>query len=150
MYRMSSICVALVMTCALVSTASGQVWVEVGDAGSLPFDAQPIIGCGPLSGIAGATGPGDFEDMYLIQISDPDLFAASTSNAINGGSASFNTQLWLFDLNGLGIAGNDDCLFDPGMGQEQRQIGDTGSRIRHERHTLAQNDLRLASRQDCI
>lgn len=95
---------------------SAQNWVEQGDAGSLPETAQPIFGGGPLGAIDGNTGVGDFEDMYLIEITDPDNFSASTSPGFAGGGATFDTQLFVFDMMGFGIAANDDCPFDPGMG----------------------------------
>ena len=60
--------------------------------------------------INGGTGGGDIQDMYQIMITNPQGFSAWTSGDQGGagGSASFDTQLWLFDINGLGVLGNDD------------------------------------------
>jgi len=46
--------------------------------------------------------------MYLIDITDPFLFRASTL-ITDGGSATFDTQLWLFNLDGTGLLGNQDA-----------------------------------------
>jgi hypothetical protein len=103
--------VALVAALAFVSGVSAQTYVESGDAGNLPATAQTATGSGTLTGIAGSTGGGDTEDMYLINIRDFSAFQAGTDPAAGsaGGSASFDTQLWLFDTSGNGILGNDDC-----------------------------------------
>jgi hypothetical protein len=83
------------------------------DAGSLPDDAQVPAGSGTITSIQGRLsgtlndGPGDFEDMYLIRIDDPQGFQASTLNEF-GGAADFNTQLYLFNYDGLGLLANDD------------------------------------------
>lgn len=107
---------------------AGPVWPELADAGSLPGSAQTVAGSGPLKGIRGSTtgtpftGPGDFEDMYLIYIHDPLNFCAKTillgfdccrqpypvSQPTN-----FNTQLWIFKNDGTGVLGNDDDPADP-------------------------------------
>jgi hypothetical protein len=100
--------------------AGGPEWVEggasgaLGDAGSLPGTAQSVIGNGSLTTISGelegtglqAGGPVDFEDMYVIQIDGPTVFFASTL-ADDDGFAEFDTALWLFDIDGLGLLGND-------------------------------------------
>lgn len=49
-------------------------------------------------------GPGDFEDVYEIFISNPAAFSVSTV-----GSAPFDTELFLFDPAGLGLLANDDA-----------------------------------------
>jgi hypothetical protein len=102
---------------------AGPDWIEDdhGDAGSFPGSAQVTQGTsvGGLSRISGSLdgsglmglvgGQGDFEDMYLIRITDPLNFCATTVPCGPGcGSATFDTQLWLFDANGFGLLGNND------------------------------------------
>ena len=88
---------------------AGPEWPESQvDAGSLPDQAQKPQGSGPLGKISGnlsATGfaSGDFQDMYLVRIVDPGGFSATVD-----ATTSFNTQLWLFDVNELGLLANDD------------------------------------------
>jgi hypothetical protein len=91
---------------------AGPDWIEAdhGDAGSSIITAQPVTI--PVVGrIIGSLNTGvvaDFEDVYLIRILGPTMFQAHTDSA-GGGSADFDTQLWLFDANGLGLLGNDDA-----------------------------------------
>ena len=65
-------------------------WVEQGDAGSLPLEAQVIRGANePLASIEGFLGVGD-QDMFLIYIWDAEEFSATTV-----GGSSVDTQLFL-------------------------------------------------------
>lgn len=57
--------------------------------------------------IAGGTGLSENGDVYKIYISDPANFSASTLS-LAGGRNGFDTQLFLFNLDGTGIASNDD------------------------------------------
>lgn len=86
------------------------------DAGRLPGSAQTVAGSGPLTSISGETGGPlrliDFQDMYRIQIDDPVAFSATTV-----GAAAFDTELWLFDLSGRGLLGNDDTPGAPASPQ---------------------------------
>lgn len=90
------------------------------DAGSLPGGAQITFGggliqsiVGDLGGIKGLSGEGlDLEDMYLILIKDPAEFSATTVLEL-GGSANFDTRLFLFHFNGNGLLGNDDTFIPP-------------------------------------
>jgi hypothetical protein len=83
---------------------------------------------GRLKGAAMTAGPGDTEDMFLIEIIDPENFVAETAPPT--GSASFDTQLWLFDSQGRGVLGNDDAA--PGVqGSRIRSPSDDGSAIPH-------------------
>jgi hypothetical protein len=106
------------------STTFGPEWVEDdsgGDAGSVPAVAQPTVAAGPvvrirgaltgISGIPTLTGGPDLEDMYIIQIVDPGTFSATTVPEF-GGSAEFNTRLYLFDQDGNPLLGSDDTLID--------------------------------------
>jgi hypothetical protein len=90
----------------LSATAWAQTWSEVGEAGNLPGTAQVPVGGGPLTTITGTLDPGGDADMYLINIPVPANFMAKTWP-----STAIDTQLWLFDLAGNGIAFDDD---DPG------------------------------------
>ncbi|MGD9690701.1 MAG: lectin-like protein [Phycisphaerales bacterium] len=89
-------------------TVEPPAWDELadgfGDAGDLPASAQVISGpAGELVGaITGALDAAD-SDMYFIRICDPASFSASTL-----GGASFDTQLFLFGTDGLGVTFNDD------------------------------------------
>jgi len=75
-----------------------------GDAGDLPATAQVTDGAGPLSMITGIIAPDGDADTYCIHIDDPSSFEATTT--FNG--TAIDTQLWLFDENGLGITFDDD------------------------------------------
>lgn len=94
------------LSAALVATAIADTWTEVGDAGDLPGTAQ-MTGTGanwgnPLTSISGDYGANDV-DMYAIMICDEANFRATTV-----GGTTWDTQLWLFDANGAGVAFNDD------------------------------------------
>jgi hypothetical protein len=78
------------------------IWTEVGDAGQLPSSAQVVSGPGALTAINGTmSGPFDV-DMFRIIIAAPMMFFATTT------PGTLDTQLFLFDVSGLGIAANDD------------------------------------------
>ena len=94
-------------------TLAGPDWVEETDAGGFPGTSQAPKGVGPISTIAGTlaaaltiAGGDDMEDMYRIYISNPSGFSAQT---ILGGSAEFDSQLWLLDVNGRAVLANDDA-----------------------------------------
>lgn len=77
-----------------------------GDAGDLPETAQPtgFSVCGEiLPRIRGELTPND-TDIYIIYIHNPAVFRATT---VNGSSA--DTQLWLFDVSGNGVAFSDNA-----------------------------------------
>ncbi|CAG0985330.1 hypothetical protein PHYC_01990 [Phycisphaerales bacterium] len=99
-------------------------WNEIvdggSDAGDLPFSAQAPVGSGTLNAIAGDMGADD-ADMFLIEICDVFSFSATTV-----GGAGFDTQLFLFNLDGTGVTHNDDSggvqstitnIFVPANGQ---------------------------------
>jgi hypothetical protein len=100
----------------------GPEFIEDGDAGSLPGSAQPVRGTGSVGMIRGnldsvasaVSGFGDFQDMYLIDITDPENFVATT--ALSGGYANFDSAIWLFQVTGHGLLGNDDTLIMPVQG----------------------------------
>ena len=78
-------------------------WTEQGDAGQLPATAQVPIGGGPLTTIAG-TMPADDVDMYSICVDNPATFSAQTCDA----GATWDTQLFLFRVDGVGVIWDDD------------------------------------------
>ena len=80
-------------------------WTEVGDAGDLPETAQATgtDTSTPLPSISGALDANDV-DMFAIYIADPATFQAETNTT----STNFDSQLWLFDVNGNGIVHDDD------------------------------------------
>jgi hypothetical protein len=79
-----------------------------GDAGDLPATAQLITSSDatpcetPVQRVRGEL-EADGVDMYLICITDPNSFVATTV-----GGTSIDTQLWLFNCDGTGVAFNDD------------------------------------------
>jgi hypothetical protein len=77
-------------------------WTEAPDAPDLPSQAQVCRGTGTLMQIRG-TVQGDDADLFLIEICDADHFSATTV-----AGADWDTQLFLFDLDGRGVAFNDD------------------------------------------
>ena len=80
-----------------------------GDAGDLPSNAQIVYRpdqtpCqSPVTRISGVRADPTDADMYVICITDPANFSASTV-----GLAGFDTQLWLFRCDGTGVVHNDD------------------------------------------
>jgi len=103
--------------CMTIGVVAAQAWDEVGDAGELPGSAQVPTGPGPLTVITGLIAANGDADMYLIEITDPACFVATTCNA----ATSIDTQLWLFDENGMGVTFDDD---DPtGCGLQSRITG---------------------------
>ncbi|MBI5865315.1 MAG: hypothetical protein HZB38_12560 [Planctomycetes bacterium] len=84
-----------------------------GDAGQTASTAQTVGGSGALNSIAGNLVAGD-ADVFLINICDPANFSASTNNA---NTSATDTQLFVFDSNGIGVVMNDD---DPAGGLRSR------------------------------
>lgn len=88
-------------------------YAEVGDAGDIVSGLPQAVTGGPgetITSITGALGlsAGISEaDAFKIYIASPSTFSASTT-AFVPGSNNFDTQLFLFSLNGMGIVGNDD------------------------------------------
>ena len=100
-----SIAMAGVMA-ALAGPAQAFHFVESVDAGLLPGTAKEIVGTGVLETISGNLTAGDI-DLYKITITNPATFSATTF-----GTTPLDTQLWLFRVNGTGIAANDDTGLD--------------------------------------
>ena len=95
----------------------GPDWVEDGDAGNTLESAQRVKGnSSSVNTLNGATGGGggfnrgsggDFQDIYLVYIADPDQFTASTVGP--EGDANFDTRMWLFRYDGPGVLAADDA-----------------------------------------
>jgi hypothetical protein len=85
---------------------------ESGDAGSLPSTAQDL-GAGAVTQILGSFTGGADVDVYRVCLTDGASFSASTVAPM-----SLDTQLFLFDADGLGVYANDDA-----------SIGVRGSRL---------------------
>ncbi|MFO0858403.1 MAG: hypothetical protein U0640_13740 [Phycisphaerales bacterium] len=86
----------VVAACVCVPQAlAGPDWVEQGDAGSLVDTAQQTTGTGQINSISGTFSEGfglsDYEDVYLITISNPGAFNISI------GSGPGVPGLFIFD-----------------------------------------------------
>lgn len=110
----------------------GPDWVEDGkeDAGNTIETGQRVKGEGgsvnTINGVVAggggfARGAGDFQDIYLIFIADPQAFTASTVPP--AGDAGFDTRLRLFRLDGRGLLGADDAE----VGVPQTMLGNTAT-----------------------
>jgi hypothetical protein len=97
--------VAILASLLLVASVMAGDWYEVGDAIDVP-PGQATNGTGPLNNIYGSIGTTADADLYCIYINDAASFSATTV-----GMTTLDTQLWLFDENGYGVAFDDD---DPG------------------------------------
>jgi hypothetical protein len=81
-----------------------------GDAGDLPSTAQVVsrpeaTPCQTaVTRISGNRTSSTDADIYIICITDPNSFSATTV-----GGAGFDTQLFLFRCDGTGVVHNDDC-----------------------------------------
>ena len=120
-YSVKSVWIAAA-SLAVATVATGQlagIHSELGDAGSFRISAQIATGGagidGNLSGPQPGPGGGDFEDCYIINITEPGDFKAQTSRE----TSEFDTQLWLFELvpdsevDALGMLANDEILNGP-------------------------------------
>lgn len=103
---------------------AGPVWCEASEAGKTTATSEVPLGVGPIAKIKGKLegalvagviargGPGgDFVDVYRVYIHSPSVFAARTVPPMDGGA--FDTHLWLFDHQGLGLLANDDSINAP-------------------------------------
>jgi len=110
----------LAVASAMAASASAQIWDEIidggGDAGDLPGTAQAVLGAGSLTTITGGFLSGLDADMYMINIDGPAGFSATTV-----GGTTADTQIWLFDMAGMGVTFDDDA---PGGGTFQSTITD--------------------------
>ncbi|QZZ18878.1 filamentous hemagglutinin N-terminal domain-containing protein [Leptothermofonsia sichuanensis E412] len=90
--------------------ASTTTVTEIGDAGQLLETAQDLSlsGAGTVTSflISGTLADGNDVDLYRILLAGNEPFSATTL-----GGADFDTQLFLFDGNGIGVIANDDSEF---------------------------------------
>jgi hypothetical protein len=93
--------VPLTVTDAQARSGSGSA-TAVADVGSLPATALTINSAGPINGMISAAGDAD---MYRIHICDPANFTAVVDPA---NSTIGDSQLFLFHLDGTGVAMDDD------------------------------------------
>jgi subtilisin-like proprotein convertase family protein len=83
---------------------SGNLSVNGADeTGELPGTAASITSATSVAGVLDCTGADT--DMWKIEICDEANFSASTI-----GGATFDTQLFLFDANGVGVTFRDDTI----------------------------------------
>lgn len=90
------------ITLTIDDTAAAAGWHESWDAGELPWTAQQAEGNGGFVRIGGRV-IGAEADLFLIEICDAANFSATTENGAN-----WDTQLFLFRQDGVGISFNDD------------------------------------------
>lgn len=93
---------------ALVGASAHAVTVsEIGDAGQTLATAQiTSTGVGPLTDIFGGLSGATDADLFLINITNPAAFSASTNNSVTG---NIDTQLFLFSATGAPLFTNDDA-----------------------------------------
>ncbi len=92
----------------LVGASAHAVTVsEIGDAGQTLATAQvTTAGAGPLTDIFGSLSGATDADLFLINITSPAAFSASTNNTVTG---NIDTQLFLFSATGAPLFTNDDA-----------------------------------------
>ncbi len=92
---------------------AGPDWVEHGDAGSTLSTAQQTLGAGPIFSISGSLGGGaglvgDYEDMFLVRVSDPVSFSMTVTGA------TFDAQIFVFNVTlageAFGLLANDNTI----------------------------------------
>jgi hypothetical protein len=71
---------------------------------TIPSQVQTVRGA--LTGLA-FQGGGDFQDVYLFQITDPTVFSVDSTGE-NG--ATFDICMWLFSFEGKPLLGNNDAF----------------------------------------
>jgi len=109
--------VTLLLLAFAVPAMAGGSWVEIPDAPNGPNPHQITMGVGPLHTIVGATDGDvdDWVDAYCIEITDVQAFYATTNPGIDpDASADWDTRLFLADMNGTFLLGNDDTPSPPG------------------------------------
>ena len=95
---------ALAASLLLPTALSAQTWTEsTPGAGQSWSTSETPLGAGPLTSIQGTIAAGRSADIYLVRIDDPSTFRVSSV-----GGAGFDTQLWMFGVDGRGIAFRDD------------------------------------------
>ena len=118
MLRFSGCCWLLALS--VVAPAVGGT-ITASGAGPLPGSAQNLIGLNPTEIVGSLSGFNSDVSTFQLQIYDPSNFSAQAINA--GPFGMPDTELFLFDSNGLGVYYNDDntitdtlsCLPSQGM-----------------------------------
>ena len=93
---------------------AGITWIEAdhGEAGDLPGTAQVTTGSMLIDSIQGSILGVDDIDVFKIYIADLSQFSATT---VSANTAVLDSQLFLFDSAGIGVAANGDTdLFGTG------------------------------------
>jgi hypothetical protein len=111
----SNLILGTFMAFGLACGAATAGWVESGDAPEGVPGHQVTVGVGALTSISGVLNRpgGDHTDTYCIRVTDVSLFYATTKiffggSATNQGGLNEDTRLWLWDMNGNVLLGNDD------------------------------------------
>lgn len=97
---------ALAALALLAPAAHAQTFGEMGDAGQTLATAQDASAV-TFSQITGSIATPADADLFKIYISSPGTFSASTINTVTN-AGGLDTDLFLFDSTGHGIATNDD------------------------------------------
>ncbi|MBZ0150525.1 MAG: hypothetical protein K8J09_03265 [Planctomycetes bacterium] len=88
----------------LPTLLSAQTWTETAaGAGQTWSTSETPLGSGPLTRIQGTIDAGRAADIYLVRVDDLATFQVSTV-----GGANFDTQLWMFGADGIGLGHRDD------------------------------------------
>jgi hypothetical protein len=97
----------IVVMAGTAAPAHAAIYNEIGDAGQTQATAQNTTGgSGLLTNIRGSLLSSHDADLFVIYISNPGAFSASTVNATGG---FLDTQLFLLTLAGAPIMLNDDA-----------------------------------------
>jgi hypothetical protein len=86
-------------------------WAESGSAGALPSTAQTVLGSGSLDLISGSlsvastVAASNLVDLYLISLTG----GSFTATTVGQKGTISDTELFLFDSQGRGVAFNDDA-----------------------------------------
>ena len=113
MTKLKFVVPAVAACLAFASSSFADTYTETGDAGDLPATAQIVSGPAntPLTLIIGSltltNGTSD-GGMYQIFITNPTAFSASTTGFFPGAN-NFDTQIFLFNSQGVGVVANDDA-----------------------------------------
>jgi len=151
--RVSTMGICVVSVAAFAAAAmAGPIWCEPPgpeEAGAFPSSASKTTGIGQSAAIVGelkggaspldasfAGENGDFQDMYLIRIINPDEFIASTSMQFPAAGATFDSQLFLFDFKGRAILASREVPNDPDGGATLRSRANDGTDARVDRPGL--------------
>lgn len=95
---------ALAASLLLPTALSAQAWTESANgAGQTWSTGETPLGSGPLTRIQGTIAVGRSADIYLVRVDDLATFQVSSV-----GGANFDTQLWMFGVDGVGLAHRDD------------------------------------------